>query len=174
MAEKPDGIVLNRHRDLEGRRNHPWIRRSLLALVGVVVVLGLVNVFGQRPATSRAATPAAVLSVYAPTRVRGGLLYTARFHVSARSDLKQATLVLDSGWFEGMQVNSIVPQPVQEGSRDGRVVYDLGHIAKGDSSILWIQFQVNPTNLGHRSQNVELDDGPQVISNVRRSVTVYP
>jgi|SRR5947209_454857 len=174
MAEKPDGIVLQRHRDLDGRDNHPLVRRGLLGLIAAVLVLGLLNVFGQRPATSRAATPTAVLSVYAPTRVRGGLLYTARFHVSARSELKKATLVLDSGWFEGMQVNSIVPQPAQEGSRDGRVVYQLGHIAKGDSFILWVQFQVNPTNIGHRSQNVELDDGAQVISVVHRSITVYP
>jgi hypothetical protein len=174
MAEKPDGIVLKRHRDLDGRGNHPWIRRGLLGLIAAFLVVGLLNVFGQRPATSRAATPGAVLSVYAPTRVRGGLLYTARFHVSARSDLKKAMLVLDSGWFEGMQVNSIVPQPLAEGSRNGRVVYELGHIAKGDSSILWIQFQVNPTNIGRRSQNVELDDGAQVLSTVHRSVTVFP
>jgi hypothetical protein len=174
MAEKPDGIVLRRHRDLDGRGNHPWVRRVLLGLVGAVLVLGLLNVFGQRPSTSRAATPAAVLSVYSPSKVRGGLLYTARFHVTARDELKQATLVLDSGWFEGMQVNSIVPQPVQEGSRDGRVVFDLGHLAKGHSSILWIQFQVNPTNVGHRSQNVELDDGGTVISTVHRSITVFP
>jgi hypothetical protein len=174
MADQPDGIVLGRHRDLDGRDNHPAIRRTLLALVGVLLVLGLLNIFGQFPSTSRAATPAAVLSVYSPSRVRGGLLYTARFHITARADLKKAMLVLDSGWFEGMQVNSIVPQPVQDASRDGRPVFDLGHIAKGHSSILWIQFQVNPTNVGHRSQNVELDDGPSVISTIHRSITVYP
>src|SRR4051812_28326496 len=148
MADKPQGIVLTRHRDLTGRENHPWVRRALLALVVALLVVGLLNVFGQVPATSRAATPAAVLSVYSPTSVRGGLLYTSRFHITARADLKKALLVLDSGWFEGMQVNSIVPQPIQEASRDGRVVFDLGHIAKGHSSILWIQFQVNPTNVG--------------------------
>ena len=174
MPAKPDGIVLKRHRDLDGRDHHPWVRRSLLGLVAAFLVLGLANLFGQRPSTSRAATSSAVLSVYAPSRVRGGLLYTARFHVTARSELQKATLVLDTGWFEGMQVNSIVPQPVQEGSRDGRVVYQLGHIAKGASSILWVQFQVNPTNIGRRSQNVELDDGPTMIAAVHRSITVYP
>ena len=174
MAGQPDGIVLRRHRDLDGRDNHPWVRRGLLALVGALVVLGVVNIFGQRPSTSRLATPAAVLSVYAPSHVRGGILYTARFHVTARTDLKKAILVLDSGWFEGMQVNSIVPQPVQAASRDGRPVFDLGHIAKDHSAILWIQFQVNPTNIGRRSQNVELDDGPNVISTIHRSITVFP
>jgi hypothetical protein len=174
MAGKPDGIVLRRHRDLDGRDNHPWVRRGLLALVGALLVLGLLDVFGQRPSTSRASTPAAVLSVYAPSRVRGGILYSARFHVTAHTDLNKAILVLDPGWFEGMQVNSIVPQPVEEGSRNGRVTYDRGHIAKGRSSILWIQFQVNPTNLGRRSQSVELDDGPNVISTIHRSITVFP
>jgi hypothetical protein len=174
MAGNPDGIVLKRHRDLDGRENHPAVRRTLLALVGVPLVLGLLNVFGQVPSTSRAATPAAVLSVYSPSHVRGGILYTTRFHVTARTDLKKAMLVLDSGWFEGMQVNSIVPQPVQDASRDGRPVFELGHIAKGHSAIMWIQFQVNPTNVGRRSQDVELDDGPNVISTIHRSITVFP
>src|SRR5689334_12118366 len=116
MAATPDGIVLERHRNLTGRRWHVWVRRGLLLLVAVVLVLGLANVFGQRPDTSRAADGRAVLSVYAPSRVRGGLMYTARFHVTARQDLKKATLALDPGWFEGMQVNSITPQPVDEGS----------------------------------------------------------
>jgi hypothetical protein len=173
-ADKPDTIVLKRHRDLEGRGRHPAIRRSLLGLVAVVCVAGLADLFGQRPSTSRAATPAAVLSVYSPSRVRGGLLYTARFHVTAHTDLRKASLVLDPGWFEGMQVNSVVPQPLSEGSRGGRVVYELGHIAKGGSFILFVQFQVNPTNVGHRSQNVELDDGPHLISTIHRTITVFP
>ena len=174
MDGQPEGIVLKRHRDLDGRDNQPWIRRALLVLIVAACVFGLANVFGQVPLTSRVATPAAVLSVYSPSHVRGGLLYTARFHVTARTDLRKAALVLDPGWFEGMQVNSIVPQPVAQGSRDGRVVYELGHIAKDHSYILWVQFQVNPTNIGHRSQTVELDDGPTVISSVHRSITVYP
>jgi hypothetical protein len=174
MADTLPGIVLERHRDLAGRRNYPWVRRLLLTLVLGICVLGLADLFGQRPSTSHAAAPGAVLTVYAPERVRGGLLYTARFTISARTDLRRATLVLDPGWFEGMQVNSIVPQPVQDASRNGRVVYDLGHIATGHSSILWIQFQVNPTNVGRRSQNVELDDGPNVLFTVHRSITVFP
>jgi hypothetical protein len=136
--------------------------------------VGLANVFGQVPSTSRAATAAAVLSVYAPSRVRGGLLYTARFHITAKTELRKPTLVLDSGWFEGMQVNSIVPQAVSQGSRNGNVVYELGHIAKGDSYMMWIQFQVNPTNVGHRSQSVELDDGPHELFIIHRSITVFP
>jgi hypothetical protein len=170
----PDGIVLKRHRDLVGRAWHDWVRRGLLALVAAVCVVALFNVFGQRPATSRLASSSAILSVYSPTRVRGGLLYTTRFHVTALRELKNATLVLDPGWIEGMQVNSINPQPVAEGSRDGRMVLQLGHIAAGHSYILFIEFQVNPTNVGRRSQNVELDDGGTRIFTVNREITIFP
>src|SRR4051794_22946042 len=105
MAQIPDTIVLKRDRDLAGRQNEIWVRRGLFALLCVVPVLALLNVFGQRPATSSAAIGAARLSVYAPTRVRGGLLFQARFHLTAERDIKKAILVLAPGWLEGMTVN---------------------------------------------------------------------
>jgi hypothetical protein len=129
VADIPDRLVIVRDLELRGRLRHAWIRRAFLLAVAALPVVALANVFGQRPATSRAGSTDAVLSVYSPDRVRGGLLYTARFHVTARRDLRKALLVLDPGWVEGMQVNSVNPQPVDEGSRDGRIVLDLGHIA---------------------------------------------
>jgi hypothetical protein len=35
-------------------------------------------------------------------------------------------LVLDSGWGEGVTINTIEPSPVGEASRDGKLVFDLG------------------------------------------------
>jgi hypothetical protein len=174
MADKPDLIVLNRHRDLEGREMHPWVRRVILSVILAIAAVGLANVFGQVPLTSRAATPAAILSVYSPSHLRGGLLYTSRFHVTAQTNLRKVQLVLSPGWFEGMQVNSMVPQPISFGSHNGFVVLGLGHLAKGASYILWIQFQVNPTNVGRRSQDVELTDGSHVLMRIHRTVTVFP
>jgi len=173
-SSTPDGIAVGRHLDLKGRGGNIWVRRSLLTLVVCVPIIALFNVFGQRPVTSRAQTPAATLSVYAPDTVRGGLLYTARFHVTAHSDLKKAILVLDSGWLEGMQVNSITPQPLGEGSRNGQIVLQLGHIPAGHSAIYFVQFQVNPTNIGRRSQNVELDDGQTRLFTIHRTITIFP
>jgi hypothetical protein len=175
VADIPDTIVLRRHRDLEGRRHQVWWRRGLLALVGVVPLLALFNVFGQRPGTATVATAAARLQVYAPTRVRGGLLYEARFRITARRDLKRALLVLDPGWAEGMSMNTIEPSPGSEASRDGQLSFSLGHIPAGRSYLLFMQFQVNPTNLAwHRPQNVELFDGGTHLLTVKRSVTVFP
>ena len=150
------------------------MRRSLLTLVALFCLAGLLNVFGQRPATSEAAVPSASLKVYAADRVRGGLYYQARFTVSAHRDLKNATLVLEPGWAEGITINTVEPSPVGEGSRDGNLVFELGHIPAGTSYIFFLQLQVNPTTIGHRSQDVALYDGPMFLTKVDRSVTVYP
>jgi hypothetical protein len=175
VASAPEGIVLRRHRDLEGRRYGIWIRRALLALVAAISLLGLLNVFGQRPESTSVDAPAAKLTLYAPNHLRGGILYSARFHVVAHRDLKQATLVLDPGWAEGMSINTIEPSPAAEASSNGKLSLQLGKIVAGDSHILFMQFQVNPTNVAwQRPQDVRLYDGRDLLLTMRRSVTIFP
>ena len=176
MAEVPDTLVLKRHRDLDGIfRGAIWVRRGVLAVLTALCALALLNVFGQRPSTARAETAAATLSVYAPTALRGGDFMEARFHVTAKRDLKKAILKLDPGWAEGMSMNTIEPSPVGEASDNGRLSFELGHIPAGRSFILFVQFQVNPTNVAwRRPQNVELDDGQTVVARIHRTITVFP
>jgi hypothetical protein len=131
----PDHLVLKRHRDLEGRERNPWTRRVLLTLLAVVLGLGALNVFGQRPATARADGAAGSLEVYAPTRLRGGVFWMARFHVRARREIRRATLVLDPGWLEQMHLNTLEPAPIGEASRDGRIALDFGRVPSGQSPI---------------------------------------
>jgi hypothetical protein len=174
VADVPDTIVLKRDRDLEGRLNDIWVRRALFAVVCLFPVLALFNVFGQRPSSSTATTDAAVLDVYAASHVRSGLLFQARFHITARQEIKNAVLVLDPGWLESMQLNTVEPSPVGEGSHDGRLTLTLGHIARGTDYLLFLEFQVDPTNVGRRAQTVELYDGGQRLAVVHRTVTVFP
>jgi hypothetical protein len=173
MADTPDCLTLAQNRDRTGRRE-VRIRRVLLSLLCLFLLAGLLNVFGQRPSTSEASVVAADLKVYAPARVRGGLYYEARFDVRARQELKDATLVLDSGWLEGMTVNTIEPSPVSEASRDGKLVLELGHIRAGQRYLLFVQLQVNPTNVGHRRTKTWLYDGDKLLTSVKRTITVYP
>jgi hypothetical protein len=175
VADVPDTIVLKRHRDFVGRRYTLWPRWTILGLLTLFCVLGLLNVFGQRPAKVSATTPAAKLTLYAPTKLRGGLLFSARFHITAVRELKSATLVLDPGWAEGMAINTIEPSPLGEGSKNGRLTFQLGHVPAGESYILFMEFQVNPTNIAwHRRQNVELDDGDTKVLTIKRDIVIYP
>ena len=173
MAETPDFLTLRRNREQAGAREVP-IRRAGVALVGLFCVAGLLNVFGQRPDTSTASGSGASLKVYAASHVRSGLYYEARFTIDAQRDLKNAMLVLNSGWAEGNTINTIEPSPINEASRNGDLVLTLGHIPAGRSYILFMQIQVNPTNVGRRSQDVSLYDGDTLLTSIDRTVTVFP
>ena len=91
-----------------------------------------------------------------------------------REDIKKATLLLDQGWADGYTVNGQAPQPLTQGSSDGRLVYGLGHIPAGHMLVFWLSLQVNPTTLGRRRQSVSLYDGQRLLATVHRSVFVFP
>ena len=173
VADVPDQIVLSIARDREGRRD-VLMRRVALGFLATFLALGLLNVFGQRPATSTAGNEVARLEVYAPERVRGGLFYEARFRIDAIREVSEATLVLDSGWAEGITINTVEPAPIGEASRDGRLAFELGRIPAGQKHVFYLQLQVNPTNVGHRSQDVELYDGDELLATIDRTITVWP
>ena len=39
---------------------------------------------------------------------------------------------------------------------------------------MWMQFEVNPTNVGHRPYGLELDDAETQVAAVHRWITVFP
>lgn len=174
MADVPDTIVLKRHRDLEGRRGGIWWRRGIVALLAAFLVAGLLDVFGQRPGGTTVDSRAASLELYAPAHLRGGLLYEARFTIEAHRPLKHAVLLLAPGWAESQQMNTIEPSPVSQTSSDGQLSLLLGHIDAGSTYRLFIEFQVNPTNIGRRSQDVSLYDGNRRLVHIARVATFFP
>ena len=174
MAKAPEGIQVGRHRDLHGREWQAWVRRGLLLLPAAIVVLALANVFGQRPTTSSASGVSASMSVYAPSGLRGGLIWEARFDIHAQGALRHAHLVLDSNWLEGNTVNSIEPSPSSETSRNGALQLDLGSIPAGHRYLLFIWFQTNPTNVGRHTTHTVLFDGSRRLVAVTRTLTVFP
>jgi len=174
VPEIPEGITMKRHSDLEGRRWHIWAQRAGLALLTALVITALLNVFGQRPSTVSPASPAAPLSLNAPDSLRGGLLFGAHITVQAHREIKNAVLVLDEGWLDGFTMNTMQPTPLGSASRDGKLILTLGQIPAGHSYTLWMQFQVNATQVGIDRQNVVLLDGQQRLAELHRSVTTYP
>jgi hypothetical protein len=44
----------------------------------------------------------------------------------------------------------------------------------GHRLIVWSDWQVNPTNVGRRSEDATLFDGPTRIASANRTVTVFP
>jgi hypothetical protein len=170
----PSGLAHERHVALSGRGAHPVVRRVALAVLAVLAGLALLNVFGQHPSTSRASAGFATLEVQSPTVLRGGLIFQTRITVHARTPIAHPTIVLRRGWFESMSVNSIVPNPTGQTAVDGAVRLSFPKLAAGQTSTVWLYFQVNPTNVGRRSEDVTLEGDRGQRLAIDRSVTVMP
>jgi hypothetical protein len=170
----PTGLSYDRHIALSGRGAHPAARRGLFALLGVLMLAALLDVFGQHPSTSRASSGFATLEVQSPHALRGGLIFQTRITVHAKRTIVHPTLVLQRGWFESMSVNSMVPNPLSQTAVDGNVHLTFPKLAAGQTSTFWVYFQVNPTNVGRRSEWVFLEGAPGQRLAVHRTVIVFP
>src|SRR3954466_963155 len=149
-------------------------RRTLITLFALIALAALADVFGQGASTSTAQGCGVTMALVAPAPVRGGLYFQAKVDITAEADVQHPRLVLDSGWFEGMQVNSIEPSAQSESSRDGLVVLSYGELKPGDRLRVWFQFQVDPTSPGTRPHGIELDDGTQRLARIDRDLKVLP
>ena len=137
-------------------------------------ILALLNVFGQDPSTSSADSPQASLSVTAPKALRGGLIFQVRVNIVAHRTLAKPQIVMSRGWWQEMSVNSIEPQPSNESTSNGAVVLSYDQLQAGQSLVVWLYYQVNPTNVGGHSEDIALYDGPNPLTRIKRSVTVFP
>jgi hypothetical protein len=167
---------LDRRLDLElrGRGRHTLYRRLGLAALGLIVIAALLNVFGQQATTTIAEGPEAALSVDAPPRLRGGLLFQARFEIQAKQRLENPRLVLSSGWLDSMTMNTIAPTPLSENSGPDGLAMAFEELPAGHALVIWTDWQVNPTNAGRRSEDATLFDGSTQITSAHRTVTVFP
>jgi hypothetical protein len=140
----------------------------------LIALAALAGLIGQRSSTSSAATPVAQMTLTAPEVVRGGLFFESRIDIQARSAIEHPRLVFDDGWLEGLQVNSVEPAAESESSRDGRLVLSYGALEAGDRLRIYLQFEVNPTNVGSRSYGFELDDAERRVARIDRDIRVLP
>jgi hypothetical protein len=173
VADLPEHLDLGRHRDASwwSELGARWV---VLGLLTAIAIAALFSVFGQHPETSAASGDAATLEVYAPEELRGGLFFEGRFTVTAADGIEDTVLVFAPGWMEQMHINTIEPAPTEEASRDGRLALHFGPLEAGDRFVLYVQFQVNPTNVGRHPADVELYDGESLIATVDRTITVFP
>src|SRR3954447_26056557 len=172
----PDYLTLKEHRDWEGRTLERWVPKVLFALVCVLPLLALLNVFGQREDEVTVANPngAASLTLRAPKKIRAGLLFQARFDIDAKREIKDAVLVLDPGWTGALPETPIGPSASSERSHDGSLSLDLGDIPAGKRWRQYMQFQANPVNAGSQRQGVTLYDGNVPLLRLNRELMVWP
>ena len=146
----------------------------MVALLTAFVIVGLLNVFGQRPGDTMVSANGVSFQLHAPSALRGGLLYEASFTIHTQRALKNPALVLSQGWAIVHTINSLEPSPADETSRNGEIELDLGPIKAGATYTLFGEFQVNPTSVGWWPGDVSLYDGNTQLLHIRRTIVVFP
>jgi hypothetical protein len=169
-ARWPPGIT-DRHFNPSAR---PWSRWVAVVVLSALPVLALLNVFGQHPTTTTAASPVADASVSSPARLRSGLQFQTRVEVTAHSSIAHLALAFSPGWWDGMSANSIEPQPSSQTTRNGQTVLDMGSLPAGQTLTTQLNFSVNPTDVGTRSEDLTVLDGSHTLLRIHRSVTIFP
>jgi hypothetical protein len=174
VATLPDQLDRKTHVELYRRDIEPTIRLVVVLVFLGISAAGLANVFGQRTSGSSAESPAARLDLEAPHAARGGLIYQVHFRVEARQAIEEPELVLDPGWFEGLTINTVEPEPVEWRHVGGRNVLVYGPLAAGQELDVRLQYQVNPTAVGGRGQGVALEDGPDTLVRLAHRMQIFP
>jgi hypothetical protein len=151
-----------------------WTRRVVMCLLAALVLVALIGLIGQRQSTSSATAPAATMRLTAPKTLRGGLFFQARVEVIAHDDLKFPSLVLDDGWLDGIQINSVTPQPPNENALNGRAQLGYGELPANHRLVVWFEFEVNPTNVSRHSFGIRLLDGNKPVARIDRTIRVLP
>jgi hypothetical protein len=174
VKDSPKSLERRLDLELQGRGHHALYRRLGLAVLALVVAAALLSVFGQESTTTVAEGRKATLSVDAPPHLRGGLLFQARFEIRAKRRLAHPKLVLSSGWLASMTMNTVAPTPLSENSGPDGLSMAFEELPAGHRLIVWSDWQVNPTNVGRRSEDTTLLDGSTPIASAHRTVTVFP
>jgi len=166
-------VGLEREAHVERARHSPWPRRVVIVIALAGIVLALLNTFGQEPVYTSASSSAVSLTVEAPERLRGGLVFTTDFLITAKSDIHDLLVQMSPGWWEGMTLNAVAPQPGNESSSSQGITYEYGELKPGETMHVWISWQTNPTTVGTRDQDVTLLDGSQPLLAMQRAFTIF-
>lgn len=176
-APLPGNLDREKHLDLADREIDPWIRRLIVLGIALIPVAALLGAFGQRPSTETAHVTAgsASLTLDAPTRLRGGLIFQAKIQVEAGDrPISEPVLALADGWLDSVTLNAISPLPTDESSSDDTVLWTYDRLEAGENLTIWTQWQVNPTRVGTGDGNLELRDGDQHLAGLDRTVLFFP
>jgi hypothetical protein len=122
----------------------------------------------------RAQSPAASLRVKVPNVVRGGLFFQGRLDIVAREEIRRPRVVLGEGWTEEMQLNTLEPAPTKITSSAGRLDFEYDTMRRGDHITVWLEYTVNPTNVGKRDRGVTLLDGDRELARAPGTIRILP
>lgn len=167
----PHGID-DSHAKAGAKRHASWWRLGILVLILGAALFGLLG--GAPAPTHRVETPAAMLAVTSPDRLRNGMFFETRIAVVAKRPVADAVIAIPAGLWRDSTVNTIIPAPASEEFRGGDYRFHFGPLAPGARLAVKIDGQINPPRLGRSGGRIRLLDGEAELAAVAASLTVIP
>lgn len=167
----PDGIGDSHIQPVAGWRRHA--SPLGVVIVGVVIAAGLLGVFGHERAWS-AETGDVTLRIEASETIRNGEFFEMRIRIASDRAIAEPVIGIDHALWEDMTVNTIIPSPVDEESRNGEFRFTFGPMEPRTEFLLKVDLQVNPDIIGGNEGTVTLYDGSQQIVATDINIGVLP
>jgi hypothetical protein len=151
-----------------------WVRRAVLAVLGLVVVLGIVGLLGERTGRVHAAAAGVSLTVSYPSIVRDGPPTSLEITVVRAGGFSGAVdLAFDGRYLSALDQVSVSPQPDSERAAGDDVVWTFSQPA-GDRLVVDIDAQVSSQARFRHPGQVRLVDGGDTVVAVRFTTRVWP
>jgi hypothetical protein len=168
----PQGISES-HSKAKGWHRHA--NPASLVALGSLMVLAFSGFFGGQPhPTTLVETPSATVSLQLPQRIRNGEFFEMRMNVETKRPFDDLTLAISSSYWQDLTINTMIPAPSEENSKDGRYLFSYGRIDAGTDLSVKIDGQINPSLFRGNDGEIELRDGETVIAIIPVEMKVMP
>ena len=168
----PDGIGAENVSEGGAWRRHA--SPASLVVFGLVVVLALTGVLGHERLWEASAAGGTRLTVHMPEVIRNGEFVEMRLTVEPAVAIEELVIDIDQALWEDMTVNTMIPAPTEESSRDGRFSFTFGEIDAGASFLLKVDAQINPDIVGGNAGVIIVRDGTVALVEMHVEMAVLP
>ena len=148
-----------------------------IAVIGIAIFLGLAlsGLFGGQPHPARVIeTSSATITLEFPETLRNGEFFEMRATVKAKRALTDVKLGISTSYWQDMTVNTMLPTPAEETSKDGRYIFSYGSLKAGDFLTLKFDGQINPPMFAGTEGRLTILDGNAELASVPIKLRVFP
>lgn len=169
---RPEGIEHKHVHEASGSR----FRRSPFGLGGLALLLApaFFGVYGSN--TQLAESGGGVqLEVEGPGRARNGEFFELVLRIAAQKDVRDAVVLIGADLVQDVTVNTLWPDPSEQGFRDGSYELHLGALAAGDNLQVKLDGQINPGHAPTANKGrIAVADGNAVLVELFYVMEVLP
>lgn len=168
----PAGIESRHIHRAEGTRFQRWPFGT--AALGVLLALSFFGVYGDDQKLSDSGEDVQFV-VQGPSVIRNGEFFEMMLQVEAGRDIQNLVVLVEPDLWRDMTVNTLLPDPSEQGFVNGAFVFEFGRLGGGKSLLVKIDGQVNPSHGPSANKGeISIADDRTTLASVNFEMEVLP